>query len=74
MARENHVGSVGGSNDDQVSVNLIGVLNTLGAPRLGTHDGGAVEGQRQRGGSTTLDQERISTGRGVSRARCHRPP
>jgi hypothetical protein len=32
MARENHVGSVGGSNDDQVSVNLIDVLNTL-APK-----------------------------------------
>jgi hypothetical protein len=31
MAREYHIAAVGGSNDDEVSVDLAGVLNALGA-------------------------------------------
>jgi hypothetical protein len=31
MAREYHIAAVGGSNDDEVSVDLTDVLNTLGA-------------------------------------------
>ena len=31
MAREYHVAAVGGSKDDEVSVDLADVLNTLGA-------------------------------------------
>lgn len=31
MAREYHIAAVGGSNDDEVSVDLADVLNTLGA-------------------------------------------
>lgn len=31
MAREYHIAAVGGGNDDEVSVNLADVLNTLGA-------------------------------------------
>ena len=31
MAREYHIAAVGGSNDDEVSVDLADVLNALGA-------------------------------------------
>jgi hypothetical protein len=31
MPREYHIAAVGGSNDDEVSVDLADVLNTLGA-------------------------------------------
>ena len=31
MAREYHIAAVGGSNDDEVSVDLSDVLNALGA-------------------------------------------
>lgn len=31
MAREYHIAAVGGSNEDEVSVDLADVLNTLGA-------------------------------------------
>jgi hypothetical protein len=31
MAREYHIAAVGGSNDDEVSVDLTDVLNALGA-------------------------------------------
>ena len=31
MAREYHIAAVGGSNEDEVSVNLADVLNVLGA-------------------------------------------
>ena len=31
MPREYHIAAVGGSKDDEVSVNLADVLNTLGA-------------------------------------------
>jgi hypothetical protein len=31
MAREYHIAAVGGSNDDEVSVDLCDVLNALGA-------------------------------------------
>ena len=31
MPREYHIAAIGGSNDDEVSVDLADVLNTLGA-------------------------------------------
>jgi hypothetical protein len=31
MAREYHIAAVGGSNDDEVSVNLADILNALGS-------------------------------------------
>ena len=36
MACEYHVAAVGGSKDDEVSVDLADVLNTLGATKTGS--------------------------------------